>query len=109
MKSNSIIARTARTALVAALAGAACLSAGTAFAQPFAQPDAQRYAPPARYGEPHLMPVDLNVETGVHGDRYWDGHRYWDHDDWMRHHPRDRDPWHHDHRMSPHHDEPHRD
>lgn len=107
MKSNSIIsrtARTARTALIAALAGAACLSAGTAFAQPFAQP----YAPPARYGEPHVVPVDLSIQIGMHGDRYWDGHRYWDHDDWMRHHPRDRDPWHHDHRMPPRHDEPHR-
>ena len=96
MKVRSIISR---TALAAVVAGGAWLATGAAFAQ-----ESPRYAP---FGEAHLMPVGVSIEIGMHGDRYWDGHRYWAHDEWMRRHPHDRDPWHHDDRRPPH-DEPHR-
>jgi hypothetical protein len=32
------------------------------------------------YGGPAIV-------IGWHGDRYWDGRRYWARDDWYRHHP----------------------
>ena len=100
MKVSSLISR---AALAAVLGGGAWLTAGTAFAQ--------EAAPLAPYARAHLIPVDVSIETGMHGDRYWDGHRYWAHDEWMRHHQHDRDPWGHDddHRPPPpRHDEPRR-
>ncbi|WP_179405652.1 hypothetical protein [Burkholderia guangdongensis] len=99
MKVRSIILR---TALAAVVAGGASLTAGAAFAQ-----EVVPYAPYGHADHAHLMPVDLNIQIGMHGDRYWDGHRYWEHDEWMHHHPRDRDPWHHDddHRLMPHRDD----
>ncbi|WP_414439844.1 hypothetical protein [Burkholderia sp. 22PA0106] len=30
------------------------------------------------------------VVIGWHGDRYYDGHRYWQRDEWMQHHRHDR-------------------
>ena len=35
-------------------------------------------------------PEPVGVAIGWHGDQYYDGHRYWARDDWMRTHPRDR-------------------
>jgi hypothetical protein len=35
---------------------------------------------PVYYGAPAVV-------IGWHGDRYWDGRRYWARDDWYRHHP----------------------
>ena len=35
---------------------------------------------PVYYGGPAIV-------IGWHGDRYWDGRRYWARDDWDRHHP----------------------
>jgi hypothetical protein len=35
---------------------------------------------PVYYGGPAIV-------IGWHGDRYWDGRRYWGRDDWYRHHP----------------------
>ncbi|MBN3767231.1 hypothetical protein [Burkholderia sp. Ac-20365] len=85
------IKKTSRTIVAALIAGGALLGASSAFAQ---------YAPV--YGQPHMMPVGVQVNIGWHGDRYYDGHRYWAHDDWMRHHPHDRDPYHdRDHRPPP--------
>jgi hypothetical protein len=78
-----------RTVLAVLLACGAWMGAGAAFAQE---------APP-------LIPVGVNITIGMHGDRYWDGHRYWAHDEWMRRHPHEHDPWHHDgdHRDEPRH------
>jgi hypothetical protein len=50
------------------------------------------YAPPPVYVQPAIV-------VGWHGDRYYDGRRYWGRDDWYRHHggPRYGDPhrgWH---------------
>jgi hypothetical protein len=45
--------------------------------------------------------VGVSINIGWHGDRYYDGHRYWAHDDWMRHHPHDYDPHHHDDHRPP--------
>jgi len=85
------IKKTSRTIVAALIAGGALLGASSAFAQ---------YVPV--YGQPHMMPVGVQVNIGWHGDRYYDGHRYWAHDDWMRHHPHDRDPYHdRDHRPPP--------
>jgi hypothetical protein len=50
-----------------------------------------------------MMPVGVSIDIGWHGDRYYDGHRYWDHDEWMHNHPHDRDPRHHDDHRPPHH------
>jgi hypothetical protein len=90
------IKKTSRTIVAALIAGGALLGAGSAFAQ---------YAPMHTqpvYEQPHMMPVGVQVNIGWHGDRYYDGHRYWAHDDWMRHHPHDRDPYHdHGHRPPP--------
>jgi hypothetical protein len=94
MKARSII----YSALVSAAATGLALTTGTAFAQ---------HSPSqAAYGQARLIPV-ASVEIGIHNDRYWDGHRYWAHDEWRRDHPRDRDPWRyeHDRRMRPHHDD----
>ena len=85
------IKKTSRTIVAALIAGGALLGASSAFAQ---------YAPV--YGQPHMMPVGVQLNIGWHGDRYYDGHRYWAHDDWMHHHPHDRDPYHdRDHRPPP--------
>ncbi|WP_438396064.1 hypothetical protein [Caballeronia sp. DA-9] len=35
--------------------------------------------PPPVYAQPAIV-------IGWHGDRYYDGHRYWARDDWYRHH-----------------------
>ncbi|MFP3555884.1 hypothetical protein SB861_35015 [Paraburkholderia sp. SIMBA_049] len=87
------IKKTSRSIVAALIAGGALLGAGSAFAQ---------YAPMHTqpvYEQPRMMPVGVQVNIGWHGDRYYDGHRYWAHDDWMRHHPHDRDPYHdRDHR-----------
>jgi hypothetical protein len=50
------------------------------------------YAPPPVYAQSAIV-------IGWHGDRYYDGRRYWDRNDWYRHHggPRYGDPhrgWH---------------
>ncbi|CAB3755241.1 hypothetical protein [Paraburkholderia humisilvae] len=84
--------KTSRTLIATLLAGGALLGATSAFAQDVV------------YGEPHMIPVGISIQLGwQHDGRYWDGHRYWSHDEWMHHHPHDRDPYHHDdHR--PHHD-----
>jgi hypothetical protein len=37
------------------------------------------YAPPPVYVQPAIV-------VGWHGDRYYDGRRYWARDDWDRHH-----------------------
>ncbi|MGU7774469.1 hypothetical protein ACV229_30360 [Burkholderia sp. MR1-5-21] len=91
-----------RAAWVALIAGSAWLTAGPAIAQEGSRPEP--------YGQVQRMPADVNVTIGMHGDRYWDGHRYWRHDEWAHRHPHDRDPWHQDDdpRMRPHYDEPHR-
>ncbi|CAB3796539.1 hypothetical protein LMG28688_04334 [Paraburkholderia caffeinitolerans] len=77
----------ARVLAAALLAGGALMSASSAFAQ---------YAP--HNGEPHMVQVDTRVSIGWHENRYWDGHRYWERDEWMRHHPHDPGPpgWHGD-------------
>lgn len=86
--------KTSRSILATVLAGGALLTAGSAFAQS----DRMVVEAPGQvvYGQPQMMPVGVSINIGWHGDRYYDGHRYWAHDDWMRHHPRDFDPHHHD-------------
>ena len=59
----------------------------------------------AVYGAPHMVRTAVVLSIGWHGNQYWDGHRYWAHDDWMRGHPHDRGPV---RRIAPHHD-PHHD
>ncbi|CAG4898510.1 hypothetical protein [Paraburkholderia gardini] len=94
--------RTTRTVIATLLAGGALLTAGSAFAQyaPMVRHDGP---PAAAYGQPHMIPVGVSISIGWHGDRYYDGHRYWQHDEWMRHHPHDYDPHHHDEHRSPQH------
>lgn len=90
--------KTSRSLIATLLAGGALLAAGSAMAQERVVVENG----PAVYGQPHMMPVGVSINVGWHGDRYYDGHRYWQHDDWMRHHPRDYDPYHHgDHRPPP--------
>ncbi|MGF6773911.1 hypothetical protein P3T18_006425 [Paraburkholderia sp. GAS199] len=90
--------KTSRSILATLLAGGALLAAGSAVAQERVFIDNGS----AAYGQPHMMPVGVSINIGWHGDRYYDGHRYWAHDDWMRHHPHDYDPHHHDdHRPPP--------
>jgi hypothetical protein len=89
-----------RTAVAAVLATGAWLTTGTAFAQ--------EGPAPAPYGQARLIPVDVNISIGMHGGRYWDGHRYWQRDEWARGHPHGRDPWGHDAaRRRPHDDQRH--
>jgi len=39
----------------------------------------------------YVQPVNAVVVTpGWYGDRYYDGHRYWAHDEWIRNHHDDR-------------------
>jgi hypothetical protein len=92
--------KTSRSIIATLLAGSALLAAGSAFAQERVYVDNG----PGAYSQPHMMPVGVSINIGWHGDRYYDGHRYWAHDDWMRHHPHDFDPHHHDDRRGPHHD-----
>ncbi|RKU00343.1 hypothetical protein C7H84_27870 [Burkholderia sp. Nafp2/4-1b] len=73
-----------RRGLTTLVAGSALAAASAVFAQV--------YAPQPRYEERAPAP-DVSVTVGMHGDRYWDGHRYWEHDAWRHRHPRDRDPW----------------
>ena len=40
-----------------------------------------------------IVPATVGITVGWHGDRYYDGHRYWARDEWMRSHPNDRG-WH---------------
>ncbi|RQR25729.1 hypothetical protein DIE23_31930 [Burkholderia sp. Bp9143] len=40
-----------------------------------------------------VAPAPIGIAVGWHGDRYYDGHRYWARDEWMRGHPNDRG-WH---------------
>jgi hypothetical protein len=90
-------------AIAAALvAGSALMAAGSASAQAV-----YSIAPQPAYDAPHAIPVDVNVTIGWHGDRYWDGHRYWAHDDWMHRHPHDPDPRRDDHRPDDHHPDYH--
>jgi len=90
--------KTSRSILATLLAGSALLAASSAFAQERVIIDNG----PAAYGQPQMMPVGVSINIGWHGDRYYDGHRYWAHDDWMRHHPHDYDPHHRDdHRPPP--------
>jgi uncharacterized protein YraI len=93
--------KTSRSIIATLLAGGALLAAGSAFAQE--RVVVENGPGPAAYGQPHMMPVGVSINIGWHGDRYYDGHRYWAHDDWMRHHPHDYDPHHHgdDHRPPP--------
>ncbi|KVL90581.1 hypothetical protein [Burkholderia stagnalis] len=98
MHANSIISR---AALAAAIAGGAWLTAGTAIAQEGPARDPYGYAQP--------VPVaDVDITIGMHGDRYWDGRRYWRHEEWMRRHEHEHDPWRHDddRRLRPRDDEP---
>jgi hypothetical protein len=45
----------------------------------------------------YVQPVStVVIAPGWYGDRYYDSHRYWAHDEWMRHHPNDRG-WHGQH------------
>ncbi|MGF6775020.1 hypothetical protein [Paraburkholderia sp. GAS334] len=96
-----ILSRTTRSVIATVLAGGALLTASSAFAQH--DPMMRDGAPAASYGQPHTMPVGVSINVGWHGDRYYDGHRYWQHDEWMRHHPHDRDPYHHDEHHQPEH------
>ncbi|WP_419690024.1 hypothetical protein ACN22W_36875 [Burkholderia theae] len=38
-------------------------------------------------------PAPIGITVGWHGDQYYDGHRYWARDEWIRGHPNDRG-WH---------------
>ena len=44
--------------------------------------------------------VSVHISNGWHGDRYYDGHRYWNRDEWNRNHPPHHRDFHHrdDHR-----------
>jgi hypothetical protein len=55
------------------------------------------YAPP-----PPVYVAQPVIVVGWHGDRYYDGRRYWDRDDWYRRHPD-----HYDHGHGGHHDNGH--
>ncbi len=93
--------RTSRTVIATVLAGGALLTGSAAFAQQ--DPMFVRGGPAVEaYGQPHMTPVDVSINIGWRGDRYYDGHRYWAHDEWMRRHPHDQDPRHyHDHEHRP--------
>ncbi|WP_322031131.1 hypothetical protein [Paraburkholderia sp. J76] len=95
----------ARAIAAALIAGGALMGASSAFAQsaPYGAPYGLRAEAAPQYGQPHMMPVDARISIGWHEDRYWDGHRYWAHDEWMHHHPHDPGPPHYrdDHRPPP--------
>jgi hypothetical protein len=42
--------------------------------------------PPVVYAPPPPVYVQPAIVIGWHGDRYYDGRRYWNRDDWYRHH-----------------------
>jgi hypothetical protein len=42
--------------------------------------------PPVVYAPPPPVYAQPAIVIGWHGDRYYDGHRYWARDDWYRHH-----------------------
>lgn len=98
--------KTARVVLATLATGGALLAAGSTFAQ--SSPYALADGPAPQYSQAHMMPVGVSINIGWHGDRYYDGHRYWAHDEWMHRHPHDPGPqhWHDDdHRPPPpHHD-----
>ncbi|WP_269510832.1 hypothetical protein [Burkholderia sp. IMCC1007] len=76
-----------RRTLATLVAGGALITVGAAFAQGYGTPQ-------PRYEEPHPAPgAEMSVTIGMHGDRYWDGHRYWEHDAWRHRHPHEHDPW----------------
>jgi hypothetical protein len=55
--------------------------------------------PPVVY-QPAPVYAGPAIVIGWHGDRYWDGRRYWGRDDWYRHHGGGRyghGGWGHDH------------
>jgi hypothetical protein len=53
------------------------------------------YQPAPVYGAPVYGGPAIVI--GWHGDRYWDGRRYWARDDWYRHHGGPGYGWHGDH------------
>ncbi|RQR34944.1 hypothetical protein DIE23_10200 [Burkholderia sp. Bp9143] len=75
-----------RRILPTLVAGGTLVAASAAFAQVYV-------APQPAYEERPAPAADVSITIGMHGDRYWDGHRYWEHDAWMHRHPRERDPW----------------
>jgi hypothetical protein len=87
---------TSRSIIAAVIAGGALLSGSTAFAQ-VDNGMIHGYAPQQGYERPQMIRTAVVINIGWYGDRYWDGHRYWAHDDWMRHHPHDSGPHHDDH------------
>jgi hypothetical protein len=91
--------KTSRSIVATLIAGGALLAGGSAFAQE--RVIVENGHGPVAYGQPHMMPVGVSINLGWHGDRYYDGHRYWDHDEWMRNHPHDRDPHRHDDHREP--------
>lgn len=92
--------KTSRSIIATLIAGGALLAGGSAFAQQrgFDEHDHGLVA----NGQPHMVPTGVSINVGWHGDRYYDGHRYWGHDEWMRNHPHDRDPHRHDDHREPH-------
>lgn len=61
------------------------------YAPPPPPPPPVVYQPaPVYYGGPSIV-------IGWHGDRYWDGRRYWARDDWYRHHPPGHSDYGHNH------------
>jgi hypothetical protein len=84
-----------RSILATLVAGAALLTTGTAFAQ--SERVIVSGGPAVVYEQPQMIPVGVNIVVGWHGDQYYDGHRYWAHDDWMRRHPHAHDPHRDDH------------
>jgi hypothetical protein len=62
--------------------------------------------PPVVYQPAPVYAVGMPaVVIGWHGDRYWDGRRYWARDDWNRHHGGGYHDHHDDHRdHNDHHD-----
>jgi hypothetical protein len=67
--------------LLASLAAAAAMSLGVSA---------------AASADEHYRPAYVHVDSrGWHGDRYYDGHRYWERREWERHHaPRRGEPQH---------------
>ena len=89
--------KTSRSIITTLLAGGALLAGGSAFAQD--RVIIENGPGPVVYGQPHFVPVGVSISIGWHGDRYYDGRRYWDRDDWYRRHPD-----HYDHGHGGHHD-----
>jgi hypothetical protein len=69
-----------RPFLTALVAGTTFVTATTSFAQIFVEP----LPPHPKY---QVAPPNLEVAVGWHGDHYWDGHRSWNRDEWVRQHP----------------------